>query len=62
MRQSYIWIWLTFFYLFILAEPVYAEEQNTAATAGDAPVPLFEDLGTYTPSYHYKVRTGSALF
>ena len=57
MRQSYIWIWLTFFYLFILAEPVYAEEQNTAATAGDAPVPLFEDLGTY----HRPITTKSEL-
>lgn len=57
MRQSYIWIWLTFFYLFILAEPVYAEEQNTAATAGDAPAPLFEDLGTY----HRPITTKSEL-
>ncbi len=57
MGQSYIWIWLTFFYLFILAEPVYAEEQNTAATAGDAPVPLFEDLGTY----HRPITTKSEL-
>ena len=55
--QSYIWIWLTFFYLFILADPVYAEEQNTAATASGAPVPLFEGLGTY----HRPITTKSEL-
>ncbi len=55
--QSYIWIWLTFFYLFIVADPVYAEEQNTAATASGAPVPLFEDLGTY----HRPITTKSEL-
>lgn len=57
MGQTYIWIWFTFFYLFILAGPVYAEEQNEAATAGAAPVPLFEDLGTH----HHPITTTSEL-
>lgn len=57
MGPIYAWVWITLFLLFILVWPVHAEGQYEAASTGAAPVPLFEDLGTY----HRPITTKSEL-
>ncbi len=57
MGRASSWVCPTFLCLFVLSGPVQAEEQNEASANGPAPVPLFEDLGTY----HRPISTTSEL-